>query len=206
MAGRIIIPGISPAFTANGRIDPTASFQFNLNRTDTPQDIFSTPDLDAALDNPLTPDSAGRLPPTIWGPDGAVYTVEWTPTGESPITFNDIALTNDGYDLPVYIQGKPSNGETYPVYLPPRNLRLPPNLLQSRFEIKGDAPTGTSVWTLLKNGSSIGTISFSTASVPTVAFSDAVDFSSVDDFRLDAPDTADATMADIAFTFVFQVV
>lgn len=204
MAGRLIIPGICPTLDANGRVDPTASFQFYQNRTTTPQDIFTTPDLDVDLDNPLAPDSSGRLP-EIWGPDGAVYTVEWTPTGESPITYNDIELFTGGYDVPVFLAGAIADGETYPIFMIVRNLRLPPDLVGSQFAVKGVAPTATATFTLQKNGSTIGTISFATDNTPTVVFTNAVDFVPGDAFSMDAPSPDDATLTDVSMTFVFQV-
>jgi len=215
MAGRIILDACNPALDLNGLLDTGASLQFYENRTTTPQAIYDSIDLNAELPNPLTPDAEGRFPPTIWGPDGAVYTVEWTPTGESPITFNDIAVSPSNVEfVPVYISGKPADGETFPIFLPGGNRRLPANLSGTRAKCKGVDPTATATFTLKKNGLSIGSITFATDGTPTVTFSSSIDFSagdpdspaSGDDFQIDAPSPQDATMTDIAFNIAFLVI
>lgn len=207
MAGRIILDACNPALDLNGLLDTGASLQFYENRTTTPQAIYDSIDLNAELPNPLTPDAEGRFPPTIWGPDGAVYTVEWTPTGESPITFNDITVSpSNGYDLPVFLAGAIADGETFPIFMVTRNLRLSVGLLESQFAVKGVLPTATATFTLQKNGSTIGSVSFDTNGDPTVTFISSVDFVPGDAFSMDAPTPDDATMTDVAMTFVFQVI
>lgn len=213
MAGRIIIPGISPALTANGEIDPTASFQFYVNRTTTPQDIFTTADLDVNLSNPLTPDSAGRLP-EIWGADGNIYTVEWTPTGEAPITFNDIALSavpnpaTSYFPVSRLITTKPTNGQTLIIWNVPFPMSLPQDLndgsFPSLFTI-ATLPTATMPFQFYKNGVLIGSVSFSTAGVPTVTFNAAVSFAEADQFSMTGPATADSTGNYIAMTILFTI-
>lgn len=214
MAGRLIIPGIAPTLDANGEVDPTASFQFYENRTTTPQDIFTTPDLDVNLDNPLAPDSSGRLP-EIWGPDGAIYTVEWTPTGEAPITYNDIALTAAPSPAAIYlpavrfISSKPTDGQTLIIFNIPFPLSLPAGLndgtYPSLFTI-ATHPTATMTFTLYKNSSPIGTVAFSTGGVPTIVFTSEVNFAEADQFIMVAQATADATGNYIAMTFMFRVI
>ncbi len=214
MAGRLIIPGICPALDANGKVDPGASFQFYENRTTTPPDIFEGPDLQVALDNPLVPDSSGRIP-EIWGPDGSVYTVEWTPTGESPITYDDIALSAtptpaDQY-LPVarFISNKPTNAQTVLIWNVPFPLRLAADLddgLYPSIVTIATNPTATMEFTLFKNNTPIGGISYSTSGVPTIDVVADVDFIATDQFIITGPDTADATGNNIAWTFMFKLI
>ncbi len=214
MAGRLIIPGICPTLDANGVIDPGASFQFYENRTTTPQDVFTTANLDVALDNPLAPDSAGRLP-EIWGPDGAIYTVEWTPTGEVPITYDDIAISAvtipaTSY-LPVsrFITTTPTDGQTVIIWNVPVPLRLPADLddgsFPSLFTI-ATLPTADMEFTLYKNSAPIGTISYATDGTPTVTFTTAIDFAEADQFIVVGPATADDTGNNIAWTFMFGLI
>jgi hypothetical protein len=217
MAGRLIIPGICPTLDANGKIDPTASFQFYENRTTTPQAIYATQaDADAGgpgtLINPLEPDSSGRLP-EIWGPDGSIYTVEWTPTGESPITYNDIGLAANPnpstayYDMYRWKVSAPGDAETIIKANIPRPLTLPQDLndgvFPSLFSVDIN-PTATTVLTIARNGGSIGSISFSTGGVPTVSFPNEVSLVAGDVFSVANQATADATAAGFALTFVFR--
>lgn len=89
MAGRLILDACNPALLANGLPDAGATLEFFLNGTTTPQNVYTTPACNVALDNPLSPDASGRFP-QIWAPRTNEYSVKWTPTGVSPITFDDI--------------------------------------------------------------------------------------------------------------------
>lgn len=89
-AGRIIIGCCNPTFTANGQIDAGATLTFYENGTTTPQSIFSDAGLGTPLDNPLPCDAAGLFV-TVYADVTADYSVKWTRTGSTPITFNDVA-------------------------------------------------------------------------------------------------------------------
>jgi hypothetical protein len=212
MAGRIVLDEFNPAIDSDGEIDAGCTITFYQNRTTTLQTVYSDSGLTVPLDNPLSCNAAGRFPETagngsIWCPDNATYTlkVEWSN--------GDIATRDDvrgtlinGYDVPVYISGAPGDGETFPIFMVTRPLLLPSDLEESQFAIKGVAPTATAVFTLFKNGVEIGSISFATDKTPSVSFDDDVVFAPGDAFSMDAPDPADATMTNIAFTFVMVVI
>lgn len=108
------------------------------------------------------------------------------------------------YDLPIYIQGKPSAGEVFPIYNVPRSVRLPAALVASIFTI-ATLPTAPMVFTFSKNAGVIGTVTFSTLGVPTVAFLSDVTFGAGDQLIVTAPGSQDATGANIAMTIVMTV-
>lgn len=93
MAGRIILGIANPALDANGKVDAGATLTFYQNLTTTPQSIYADFGLSTPLTNPLACDAAGRFP-EIWAPTGNVYSVKWTPTGASPITYDYIIPTS----------------------------------------------------------------------------------------------------------------
>lgn len=219
MAGRLLIPDTWPCHTANGEIDPGASIQFYANGTTTPQVIYATAaaantndGLTGTLDNPLTPDAAGRCP-DIWAPNGYVYTVEHTPTGESAITHNDIGIAGDPAPptqyLPVSrsVQAVLTDNQRVISWNVPFYLTLAAGLndgiYPSIFTINTN-PTATLTLTLKKNSTTIGTIAFSTSGVPTVTFTSQVDFVPTDKFYVLGQASADATGAGIDLTFVFR--
>lgn len=89
MAGRLILDLPNPALTAAGKVDATATLTYYQNGTTTLQSIFADAGLETPLANPLSCNSAGRFP-VVWADDAAIYSVKWTPTGATPITFDDI--------------------------------------------------------------------------------------------------------------------
>ncbi len=111
---------------------------------------------------------------------------------------------NSLYDLPIYIQGKPSAGEVFPIFNAVRSVKLPAGLTASIFTI-ATLPTAPMTFTLAKNGSTIGTVTFSTLGVPTVAFLSDVTFGAGDQLIVTAPGSQDSTGANVAMTIVFIV-
>jgi hypothetical protein len=104
------------------------------------------------------------------------------------------------YDIAINFEGVTTNGEIIRVKMV-RAVTLPASLTGSSFDA-GTAATASTVFTLKQNGSSIGTITFAASGTTgTVSFASAVTFSAGDTFEIDAPATADATLANIAFTF-----
>lgn len=93
MAGRIVLGIFNPALDTNGNVDSGLTLTFYQNNTTTPQAVYTDSTLGVALANPLSPDAAGRFP-AIWAPDLTFYSVKVTPSGASPITYNDIENTN----------------------------------------------------------------------------------------------------------------
>lgn len=89
MAGRIILGIANPALDANGAVDSGATLTFYENGTTTLQSVYSDSSLATALENPLSPDASGRFP-QIWASSNAVYSVKWSPSGASAITYDGI--------------------------------------------------------------------------------------------------------------------
>lgn len=208
---QVLLPnGMQQIFDNDGNPLAGGSVQFYERGTTTPKDTWQDIDLTVLNENPVTLDSAGRA--IIWGNGvyrqvvrDALGNLVWdqvTSTGFDPSTFTGI---NVAYDLPVFMEGMPSNGEVFPLFNIVREVVLPIGLVGSIFTI-GVNPTATSVWTLKKNGSSIGTISFNTSGIATISFPNAITFQPLDQLTLTAPNPQDATAADFACTIVFTVV
>jgi hypothetical protein len=89
MAGRIILGIANPALNANGVVDTGATETFYQNLTTTLQTIYADHALLTPLPNPLPCDAAGRFP-MVWAADLTLFSVKWTPTGASPITYDYI--------------------------------------------------------------------------------------------------------------------
>lgn len=106
------------------------------------------------------------------------------------------------YDVGTYCAGLPDNGEILLRFNYPRKVTLPTNLVGSRVTA-ATAATATTDFVLNKNGSSVGTIRFAASgTVATfVGFATDTTFDPNDQLSLVAPGTADATLANIAFTF-----
>lgn len=211
MAGRIVLDGFNPAIDSNGDIDAGATLTFWENGTTVLQAIYSDSSLQTPLANPMSPDAAGRFPvggsSQVWAPDDYVYSIQMEFTNGDILTRDDVAgafsLT---HEVPIFWQGAIADGETYPVYLPIKNLRLPIDLAESRFEVAGALPTAVATFTLMKNGSTIGTVAFATDGTPSVAFAVDVDFSNSDSFSINGPSPDDATLTDVAMNFAFQII
>jgi len=125
----------------------------------------------------------------------------------------DLDALTSYYVVPVYFNVKPTDGETYPIHLPPFAVKLLAGLAGCKVKIQSTAlPTATTVFTLYKNALSIGTITISTLGVVTVSFTNDVTFdpgsgfSDGDQFSMVNQATADATANFIAFSFVFVVI
>jgi len=104
------------------------------------------------------------------------------------------------YDFIVNFVGVTTNGEKIRIKVD-RAVTLPASLTGSYFDA-GTAATASTAFTLKQNGTTIGSLTFAAAgTVPTVSFTGAVTFAAGDTFEIDAPTTADTTLADIAFTF-----
>ena len=103
------------------------------------------------------------------------------------------------YDILCGIVGKPSNGEVVLLFVASRPFRIPANAAGSRLKA-GTAASGSSVFSIQKNGSEFLTATVA-ASGTTAAFAcSQTDFAAGDVLRIVAPATADVTLADIAIT------
>jgi hypothetical protein len=111
-----------------------------------------------------------------------------------------INITN--YDLLFYSGGAMEDNETLFRLVATRGFQLPASLTGSEFSA-GSAATGSTTVTLYKNAGSIGTLVWGVAATePTVTFASAVTFAAGDIFRISGPATADATLGDVAMSFI----
>jgi len=115
---------------------------------------------------------------------------------------DSIAITaTPPYDILCGIVGKPADGEVVLLFVAPRSFRIPANAAGSRLKA-GTAATGTSVFSIRKNGSEVLTATVA-ASGTTATFSGSqTDVAAGDVLKIVAPNTTDATLADIAITLV----
>lgn len=100
-AGRLIIPGWSPAVDADGVPIPNAKMFFYLNKTTTLATVYSDMALTLPLSNPVLANAAGQWP-AIWADDTNLFSVSidapYGPPGV-PFTFDDLGpstSTNTG--------------------------------------------------------------------------------------------------------------
>lgn len=104
------------------------------------------------------------------------------------------------YDVAINFVGLTVSGEKMRIKIV-RAVTLPASLTGSSADA-GTAATASTVFTLKQNTTGIGTITFAAgATTGTFSFTSAVTFAAGDTFEIDAPATADTTLADIAFTF-----
>ena len=106
------------------------------------------------------------------------------------------------YDIGGFSQGKPDASSSLFRLVAPRAFTLPQNLTGSIAKA-GTAATGSTVFTLKKNGTQIGTMTFAASgTTATFSFASAASFTIGDIIDLVAPSTQDATLADISVTLV----
>ena len=103
------------------------------------------------------------------------------------------------YDILCGIVGKPSNGEMVLLFVAPRAFRVPVNAAGSYLKA-GTAATGSSVFSIQKNGTQFLTATVAGAGTTATFSSSQTDFAAGDVLKVVAPATADATLADIAIT------
>ena len=105
------------------------------------------------------------------------------------------------YDLALSITGKPTASAIVLSFTTVRAFSLPSSFTSS-VAVAGTAATGSTVFTISKNGSSIGTITFAISGT-TGTFSGAGgSFTSGDLLQVTAPSSQDTTLADIGITLV----
>jgi hypothetical protein len=110
-----------------------------------------------------------------------------------------LSLSQIPYDIASSVFGKPANGDTIASVVAVRAFTVASGLAGS-YAKAGTAATGSSVFTVYKNGASIGTFTFG-ANGTVASFAGAgASFAAGDVLTLIAPSTQDATLADIAWT------
>lgn len=117
----------------------------------------------------------------------------------SPKDVRDILVLNAPYDLLCGIVGLPANGEMVLLFVAPRAFRIPANAAGSRLKA-GTAATGSSVFSIQKNGVQFLTVTVAASGTTATFASSQTDFAAGDVLRIVAPAIADASLADIAIT------
>ena len=106
------------------------------------------------------------------------------------------------YDIAFSIYGKPSTAEQVFRFRACRAYTLP-SVQTGAQAIATTAATGSTVFTLTKNSTSFGTVTFAAnATSGTISISSPVTFAVGDLLVITAPASADATLADIDFSFI----
>ena len=207
---KVLLPNAMQQFCdENGKPLAGGLVYFYEPGTTTNKATYLDIDLTVPNDNPVVLDAAGRC--IAWG-DGiyrqvvqdSLGNLVWdqiTSTGLDPASSSVVSVA---YDLPIFLQGKPSDGEVFPLFNIVRGLSLPIGLVGSVFTI-GTNPTVSSTWTLKKNSTVIGTVAFNSSGVPTISFLALVNFAALDQLSLTGQNPADATGANFAATIVFTV-
>lgn len=109
------------------------------------------------------------------------------------------------YELHFAVTGHPSASQVIYRRLFAITVNLPPGLTGSLAKA-GTAATGSTTFTIAKNGTAIGTLVFGAgATVPVVTFTAAVTLNAGDLLTVTAPASADATLADIAFVLLGSI-
>lgn len=104
------------------------------------------------------------------------------------------------YDVASATSGKPTASSTLMMFVSPRAFTLPTNLSGSIAKALA-AATAQAVFTISKNGSQVASFTFAAASaVATFSNQAAIQVAAGDLITINAPDIADLTLSDIAFT------
>jgi hypothetical protein len=103
--------------------------------------------------------------------------------------------------LALYVEGPPNAGETLLQFAVVDHMTLPSGLTGS-VAYAGIAASADTVFTINQNGNPIGTITFHTSPHSTVSFTASINLVPGDIITLVAPAVADATLANISFSFV----
>lgn len=140
----------------------------------------STPSLSAGFGKLWVDNTSGELQFTKY--DGTVQPITPTP-----------------YDVVGYVEGSPTSNATVLFFLAIRNFTLSTSYGTPRCESM-TAATSSATFTIKKNGSSIGTMVFSASGTVAVVSLTTTSVVVGDKITITAPVSADATLANIAFT------
>lgn len=105
----------------------------------------------------------------------------------------------DKYDIAVFIQSTPRQGELYPRHVFAAAVSFPADFDGSVASAE-IAATNVAVFAIEKNGSPIGTLTFAQGSDTGVFSGSATSFSAGDVLTITAPTPADATLAHVSIT------
>ena len=205
---RFVIPFVT-VINAIGVPYPGAQLFFYASGTSTPLATYSDEDLTIPNSNPVVADSGGMFS-NIWL-QPLVYKVVledingdeiWT--ADPVVPFIDLENDDVVYDLVVFLPGVPADGQVYPIFNIVRNCYLAVNLLDAIGSVVTN-PTGAVTINILKNNAVVGTINVSIPGAVTYTFVNQIDFIPGDQFALQFPNPADATMAGFAITIPFTL-
>lgn len=104
------------------------------------------------------------------------------------------------YDIATFYPGVPGSSQLVMRWQAPRAVTVPSGATNSQASA-GTAATGSTTFTIKKNGTSVGTIAWSASGTAgTFTVSSTVSLAAGDVLTITGPATADATLADIAIT------
>ncbi len=214
MTNASILPnGVNQFEDINGKPLVGGTVAFYEPDTLVPMDTWQDPDQTILNTNPIVLDSRGQA--IIWA--SGIYrqrvkdnlgNLIWDALTVAPYSPANLPPgARSFYDLAVFLEDKPTDGEIYPQFNIVRALSLPIALAGSIITIDpGSLPTSDITITLTKNAVSIGTIAISTLGNVVVTFAAAITFVARDQFAIVWPSPQDATAGNIAMTLVFTVV
>lgn len=144
----------------------------------------------------------GMVWPTASGAANSVLRVSSTNNQLEWVSADSLAP----YDLASAINGKPAANAVVLNFVAARSFTIPAGMVGSRAKSTVNA-TATTVFTIKKNGANVGTLTFAAAnSTGVFAMATQTSFVEGDVLSMSAPATADATLADIAYTIVAKTV
>lgn len=114
---------------------------------------------------------------------------------------SELASLAKGYDVAIFVQGKPTGGELVLRLEVSRAFTIPASATGSQASA-GTTSAGNVSFNLLKNAVSFGTCAFNTSTTGTFTVSSDTSFVAGDLLTITAPATADGTLADISITLV----
>lgn len=115
-------------------------------------------------------------------------------------TAGSLSWVSQPYDISQFINGKPLASETLVRVIAPRVFSLAANFAGC-YAYCTTTATASAVFNLLKNGANVGTVTFAVgATSGTFSATAGVTFNAGDQFVIQAPETIDSTLSDLAFT------
>lgn len=103
------------------------------------------------------------------------------------------------YDHSVFVAGKPTASQVIYRHVCSRPFRVPASLTGSQMKTDTNA-TATATFSLTKNGTQFGTVAIGSTGTVTLTAASLTDFAAGDVFKVIAPSSVDATLADFGIT------
>lgn len=103
------------------------------------------------------------------------------------------------YDHAVFVVGKPTVSKVIYRHVCSRPFRIPASLTGSQMKTDTNA-TATTTFSLTKNGTQFGTVAIGSTGTVTLTAASNTDFAAGDVFKIIAPSSQDATLADFGMT------